>query len=362
MKPKSIYYEHSGKLTKRGIMLAVIGGLLAAPLIGALGSTMMLVGFYFIDVGFIGVLFTGGFAGMLMAKVIKLGKIRNERFALWGGLFIGFLGLLVTCFFTYVFLQIGDVEAATGLPNGVYYPWEDPERMFTIVHGYVMDDTKVASAVLPGLIVALLTKFFFFAFEFPHLSGVWLYGLWILEALILVLWAGLVSKTSAGKADYVYCEACEQEAQVLFKSPLLNALPLTSFPQEQKLQSDLGNGLYETLEALPVAKYEIQPDDYSQLILRGCDHCQELYCADLVKVVVKWDGYNLEQTENEGNRIIEHLMLPPSWYARLRDHFENSEHPDQPVDTDTPAEGGKLILILVGVTMLAALGIAVLFP
>jgi len=233
--------------------------------------------------------------------------------------------------------------------------------MFTTVHAYVMDETKTTIAVLPGIAVAFLTKFFFFAYVVHHPSGLWLYGLWGVEAMIIVLWAGYVSKISAGKVDFVYCETCDQEAQILFKSPLLNSLPLSNFARMQKLQSELENGAFEAFEALPVARDEIQPDDYSQLILRGCDQCHELYCADLVKVAVKWDGYDLEQATNNGGPVIEHLMLPPTWYTRLRDHFEASDHPSQPMDTDAPVEGGKLVLVVAGTVMLLALCVAVLF-
>jgi hypothetical protein len=362
LKPNTIYYEHSGTLTKRGVLLAAVAGFVAAPFIGMLGGTMMLIGFYFVDLGFIGIVATAGFGGVLMGKIIKFGKIRNERFAYWGGLFIGFLALLITCFFTYVFLQMGDVESTTGLPNGVYSPWESPERMFTIVHAFVMDDTRTARTVLPGLVVAWLTNFLFFAVQHPHPSGFLLYGLWGVEALILVFWAGFVSKMAAGRADFVFCETCSEEAQVLFKSPLLNALPLKDLPRMQKLRSELEKGVFEALETLPVATEKIQAEDYSQLILRGCDRCHELYCADLVNVAVKWDGFDLEQTANNGSRVVEHLMLPPAWYIRLRDHFETCERPTQPLDTDAPVGGGKLVFLLVGTVVLVALGAAVLYP
>jgi hypothetical protein len=362
LKRRTIYYEHSGTLTKRGIILAVAAGIVVALIIGLLGGAMMLVGFYYIDIGFLGIVATAGLGGVLMGEVIKLGKIRNERFAYWGGLFIGFLALLITCFFTYVFLQMGDVESTTGLPNGVYFPWEDPERMFSIVHAYVMDDTKTASAILPGLLLAVLTRLFFFAFEFPHFSGFWLYALWVLEALILVFWAGSVSKTTAGQADFVFCEACSREAQVLYKSPLLNALPMKDQAGLQKLRLELEKGVFETFETLPVAKEKIQAEDYSQLILRGCDHCHDLYCADLVNVAVKWDGYDLEQNANNNLRVVEHLMLPRVWYTRLRDYFETCEYPVQPIDADAPVGGGKLVFVLVGAAVLLALSAAVLYP
>ena len=296
-----------------------------------------------------------------MGRIIKICQIRNEHFAFWGGLFVGFLSLLVTCFFTYIVMQIGDVKAESGLESGVFFPWEDPARMLVVVHTYVMDDSKVASAVLPGLVVNLLTRFFFLPSEFPHLSGFWLYALWLLEALILVIWAGAASKSAAGRSDYVFCETCQQETKVLFNSPLLNLIPIKDLQWMQRFRSELEGGNFAQLENLSVAAGKISDDDYSKIVLRGCDHCEDFYCADVVSVAVTWDGYDLEQASNQNTRVIEHLMLPAVWYQRLRVHFEASECPTQPVDTDAPRDGGKLVFFVVGTIVVMAVGAVTLF-
>jgi hypothetical protein len=95
---------------------------------------------------------------------------------------------------------------------------------------------------------------------------------------------------SAGKHDYVFCETCNRLAQVLFKLPLLKTPPKERYEQRQQLQAAPEKGQLEVLEDMPVTTDDIQPGDYARLILWGCDHCHDFYCADVIRVAAKCTG------------------------------------------------------------------------
>lgn len=335
------YYIHSGKLNAAGVILPAIGGLAVVIAAGPIAGTFKLVGSYFIDVGFLGFLFTGFLAGLLTGKVVKITKTRNERFCFWLGIAVGLLHVLSAWFWFYVILQFGDVYAQTGLPNGVFYPWEAPERVLTLIHTYVFQEGKRGQFAFVTVISAIYTRIFYVTIEFPNFSGAWLYALWIFEAIIIVVWTGDTCKRTAGKHGFVFCDACNHEAAILFKSPLLQPMPTEDNIALSQFRNKLEKGDFKTLEAIPVAGTVTEPGDFSRLILRGCEKCHDFYCADIARVEVKWESnyyqdVDICEIDNEDDLVIEHLLLPTVWYERLSSCFCKTEV------TATPASGRPL--------------------
>ncbi len=211
--------------------------------------------------------------------------------------------------------------------------------------------------------VAYLTRIFYVAVEFPYFSGPWLYAFWALEAFLTILWTGVSCKAAAGKHGFVFCEKCNREAKVLFKSPLLQPLPDEFGTALMRFRSRLEEGHFDALESLPVAGAVSEPGTFSRLILRGCKKCQNFYCADVAKVEVKWDGddyqdTDLREVDDEDNLIVEHLLLPTSWYVRLRAHFEASTSSVQSA-TDEEGRGWLIIFVVAGVMVLAMFAVLV---
>lgn len=347
------YYRHSGKLAPFGIVISVAAVIGVPIILALLSGAFKLIGTYFIDVGFLGVLAAGGLAGILLGKAIKLGKIRNERVSFWLGIICGVLLLLWTWLWFYIFLQAGNFPTPEGLAEGVYYPWEDPERAIRVIHFYAIAEGKRAMSALSLYALAYLTKVFYVAVEFPHFSGPWLYAFWTLEAVLMVFWTGITCKAAAGKLGFVYCEKCNREAKVLFRSPLLLPLPAEFSPEITHFRTRLEEGQFDALKELTSAKTVKQPGTFSRLILRGCKKCQNFYCADLANVEVKWDSNyyqdtNLREVDDEDNLRVEHLLLPATWYKRLRTHFQPTDNPQITAKNDG---GGWLVILVVGGVM-----------
>jgi hypothetical protein len=358
------YYTHSGKLTPLGAALSLTAVIVVPVALAILGGAFKLIGTYFIDVGILGVLLTGCFTGILLGKIIKIGKIRNERASFWLGIFAGVLLLLWVWLWFYIFLQTGDIATSAGLPDGVYYPWEEPGRTVRVIHVYAMAEGKRAMSALLPFTVAYLTRFFYFTVEFPYFSGPWLYAFWILEAFLMILWTGVSCKAAAGKHGFVFCEKCNREAKILFKSPLLQPMPAEFGNAIMRFRNRLEEGQFDALESLAVAGSVREPGTFSRLILRGCTKCQNFYCADVAKVEVKWDSEDyrdtdLREVDDEDNLIVEHLLLPAPWYERLRAHFEDSTSSVQ--NAADEGGGGWLVIIVVAGVMVLAMFAAVVF-
>jgi len=306
---------------------------------------------------------TGGLAGLLLGRIIKAGRIRNERAAFWLGILAGVLLLIWVWFWFYVFLQTGDIAESTGLPNGVYFPWEDPGRTVHVIHVYAMAEGKQAMSALLSVAVGYLTRFFFVAIEFPYLSGPWLYAFWALEAVLTILWAGFSCKAVAGRHGFVFCERCNREAVDLFRSPLLQPMPAAFDPAMTNFRNRIEDGDFDALESLQVAGTISQPGSFSRLILRGCIKCRNFHIADIAKVEVKWDSEyyqdtDLREIDDEDNLVVEHLLLPAAWYGRLRTHFEGATSTRQSIDKKA---GPWLVISLVAGAMALAMTAVVVF-
>ena len=360
--PSDSYYRHSGKLTFQGIVLS-LGAVIVLPLVLSLfGGAFKLIGTYFIDIGILGVLLTGALTGWLLGKVLKVGKVRNERIAYWLGIFAGILLVLWVWLWFYIFLQMDDLVASIGLPDGVYYPWEDPQRMFRVVHVHAMADGKRAMSALLIYGVAYFTKIFVVVVEFPHFSGPWLYAFWALEAFLLVIWTGNSCKAAAGKHGFVFCEKCNREATIMCRSPLLQPMPAEFSSAIERFRDRIERGSFAALQDLPLAGAVSDPGTFSRLVLRGCKKCRDFYCADIIKVRVEWDSDDyrdptLREVDDEDDLIVEHLLLPRPWFERMRVYFSDADNTAQ-IIADKKDGPWLVILVVMGVM---ALGMAAVF-
>ncbi|MEH6403678.1 MAG: hypothetical protein V7750_09930 [Sneathiella sp.] len=324
------YYRHSGKLNFFGIILSVFGTCIAALIAGPLMAVFKLIGTYFIDVGFFGVLLAGWGVGNAVGSVIKLTKIRNEGYSFGVGLVAGLILVLSTWFCFYVLLQSGDVQAKTGFANGMYFPWEAPGRFFSIIDAYAFEEGKRGQFLALLVLTAFITKIFVFYYEFSNISGFWLYGLWSIEAFWLIGFTAYTCKSKAGKHGFVFCETCNQEASILFQSPLLVKMPNAYGPEMANFRHKLEQGKVKELTSLPVASDPKKAGHYSRMILRGCHKCHDFYCADIATVEVKWDEAYSEEIgteiiQDDENLLIEHLLITHKQYVQLNSHFKKAE-------------------------------------
>lgn len=327
------YYEHSGRLTAAGVILPVLAGSVMVLALSPFAGFFKWVGAYYIDLGFLGFLGIGLFMGQVAGKVVKKCKTRNERYCYWLGFLLGLLHVATAWLWFYVLLQLGDIKASTGLADGVYWPWEDIGRFFTVVHTYVFEEGKRGQLIFLTILSALFTKFFYVVIEFPNLSGTWLYGLWAVEAFLVVHLIAKTCEETAGKHGFVFCETCNRVSSVLFKSPLLKPLA-SSFAEQARIRAELERGRLSPLEKLTPAgelapNGEInEPGEYARLILRGCKVCKNFYCVDIAKVNVKWDDFDVRlreliEEDDEDSLVVEHLLIKPAWYERLKAHWSD---------------------------------------
>ncbi len=316
----NLYYLHSGTFSRTTALAAGSAAVPIAAVVGFGAGVFKVLGDVYIDLGLLGIGIASIIGGTGVAKVVKVAKIRNDRFAFWLGAAAGFAMLVVAWHLHYVFMQVEDM-ALLGLSNEIHYPWQDFGRFCFLVDRWVHPADERTVTLLAVYASAYFWDGLFAYAEIPAPTGLWSYGVWGIEALILILHTGHTCRRAAGRHGFVFCEDCKMEAKVLYRSPLLQALPRDGGAERDAFRAKLEEGRFEALERLPRAEGEIEPGRFARLVLRGCDTCRNLYCADVAEVEVKLHDRFLVEVDNDDALIVEHLLIPREWYERLGSRF-----------------------------------------
>lgn len=329
------YYKHSGKMSLGGVLLPVIACCAIVVFISPVAALFKLLEGVFVDIGFLGFLISGFAASAVVCKAIKLAAITNERFSYWFGIFTGVVFVLSSWVWFYlIFLYQGNVSPLTHVAGLFDAPMETLESIFKALKTFANSQAKTTQIGLLAFLTAIYTRMLVVIVEVPALSGAWLYGAWILETSIVVLLMGDYCRRAAGSHGYVFCDTCQQETAILYKSPLLRAMPAKDSPALTRFREKLEKGDFSVLENISVAKNVTSSGEFSRLILRGCENCHDFYCADIARVAVKQEvdfdlDLDTDVTDDEDDLVVEHLFLPATWFERLSNHFRQKENPSR---------------------------------
>lgn len=277
------YYRASGVTPPSGVVLMLVGGLVAAAVLSAIYS---IVTHYnpFIYINFLGTLFLGGLIGLVVLFVGMRGKVRNRMTA-------GAIGLVIGLSATYM--------------AWVWYVW--------VLTGY---KTMVFSPPdLLGTMQVIAAKGAWSLFSWTP-TGFALYTFWIVEAGIVTVTAAIVA---AGN-DTPYCEICglwsdEKEDVVRLKNA-----------DEALLKQALEEERYEVLQGLPRAtRYASDCLHLSLNVCPGCADTNFLTIRHVNKTKDKKGNENIDTRD-----IIRNLRIPQSV-------VEDLESPQRP-ESDEEAE------------------------
>jgi hypothetical protein len=106
-----LYYQHSGKYDAGGLLTALLGGIAAAVILSFAYAYLLL---YIPLAGYVTLLLTGGYGfllGLVMAFLMKRGKVRNPGAAVGVTLLVSLVGLYSSwAVWVYAFLRRAEVD------------------------------------------------------------------------------------------------------------------------------------------------------------------------------------------------------------------------------------------------------------
>lgn len=260
----STHYQHSGKAPLGGVSLTLAGGLVAGVILGAIYGFLI----YWIPFVYINVFVTLGF-GVALATAVgslgKIGKIRNNSV-------VTVLALIVSLVAYYVHwvVWVGGMTETQVVA---------PDQLWAFV--------ATINALGPWSIFGWTP------------SGVSLWGIWGIEALLIV---GLGAISARGLIDLPYCEATRQWTTE------------TTLPEHFKPidSSPAVNSPSSLLQALQPATES--PDAYTEVSVATADG-SDLRCVSLNTVTVSQNKDGKEETEKTS--IVRNMLFDRDSFERL---------------------------------------------
>ena len=270
------YYQPSGKSSGAGILILLVGGLVAAVVLGAIYAYAT----HFIPFIYISFLLTMGYAfamGWVVNQLTKMGKIRNPSLVMWASIIIG----IVAVYSAWVFW----FHAALG-----------------VLFVNPMD-------VLGAQQVLGLTGAWSIGSFAP--TGTTLYAFWGVEAAIIAIGTWLSSQNQVLEP---FCEPCEKWLET--KKEVTN-LSLSEAPTE--LLKSLEAGSVDDLLKLK----KTEDSAYTKISLKDCPSCKVTTLMDLgiAEIVVDNEGKASEKV----SMLMENFVLTPQNFAKIESHiWENA--------------------------------------
>ena len=264
MTEKKLYYEHSGTVGALGPLMVALLGLSAAVLTGAIyGYALNYIPFIYLN--FILTLVFGAAVGYAVGKGAKFGKIRSAKFTGLFGLVAGLLALYVS-----------------------WVSW---------IHAWSGQEILASSFGETTDIMAAIAEEGAWSIFGMTPSGIGLYAIWAIEAVIIV---GLASMVAAGSiATTPFCEACN-----CWVNKLKTVSGLTVVEDHGEMISQLEAADFSSLEALKTDGSEQQ---FTKVDLLHCPGCNDFHSLTLtaVTVIVDEDG----DTNEDEEEIVENLLI-----------------------------------------------------
>ncbi len=258
------HYEHSGKAPVGGILLALVGGLIAGVLLGAIYGFLI----FWIPFVYINAFVTLGFGFGLAVSVgglAKVGKIRNS-----GVVTVVALIVAAAAYYVHWVVWVGRMaEGATVT---------DPGQLWMFI--------KTVNALGPWSIFGWTA------------SGFGLWAIWGIEALVIV---GLGVISAHGMIDVPFCE---ETGQWTTESTLPG-----HFQPVDAVNVASPNAILQALQPNGDS-----PQTYAEVSVATAEG-SELRCVSLNNVVVETDKDGKEETEKTS--IVRNMLFDRDSFERL---------------------------------------------
>ena len=280
------HYQHSGAAPFGGILMALVIGLIAAAVLGAVYTYLI---FYipFVYINFFVTIGFGVLLGIAVGSGAKIGKIRNSGV-------VGFIALiagLVGYYIHWVFWVGAAMEARSF----------DPSALWTFI--------SAINAIGPWSIFGWTP------------SGFSLWAIWGIEALMMI---GIAVLGARGMTDIPYCEQTGQWASE-------NVLP--------RRFAALAEGA--SVDSVSAVLSQLNPVDdnsaaYTEVTTFTADG-SELRCASIESVVVETDKDGKESTKK--TTLARHLLFDRDSFDKLLQMGQASAAPAAAAGLVEPSQG-----------------------
>lgn len=263
-----IAYLPSNRIGSNTFLL-LIPMLIASGVLGVIyGVAMRFIPLIILDLLLVfGFAFVSGYAAML---AIRIGKCRNPLFALAYGLLSGLVGVAASHYTMYL-LQCGGMSPMPSFMDYVH---------LRVKSGWTIG--RVSSSSSGG----------------APISGFFVWLCWGIEAVVIILGAGLRAQSQAFEP---FCEPCEQWAtkeSVRFAAPGLSTATI----------NQMRSGKFEDILSPPMNEVKVSNDSLTYRV-RVCPSCNSASFLDLIRTVIVTDK---KGNTNEKKQVVcNSLQLAP---------------------------------------------------
>ncbi|SDX79728.1 hypothetical protein [Hymenobacter psychrophilus] len=298
----ALYYQPSGRFTVGGIILLLLGGLLAAvPL-----ALAYIYGVWYIPFIYLNFFFTLIFAGLLgwvLQKLVRAGRIRNPTLAGLLGALVGIWAWYVQwCVYITLLAGSGEVEKFGSSFSVAHTAFEFEAFLY-----YLTNPGEVLS-ILPAL-----AENGTWSISKLVVSGVLLYLVWLAEFVIIVVINWFMPRS---EARHPYSEMAGQWAEKV------------TLPRQAAHFAD-PTATRTALETADWNHLQLRPAELSDTASHGRLHFYrapaDLDCCYLslenVAFELDKDGKSTEKTTD----VLEYLRVPPQAFQELNARFSAAE-------------------------------------
>lgn len=267
MSDAAVYYRHSGKFGITALPAMMIVGAMVAVVLGLIYGIAVL----YIPIIFLNVLLTVGLGfavGWVVFSVAKLTHVRSPLLALTVGLIAGIVAEWAAFVGWIAALSEGDF--------------------------IILDPVLLAVEVLP----AIAEQGVWGLSESAPVTGMMLYAVWLIEAAIIILIAGLLPFRKL--ASLAYCEDCRAWVRDRNVLPAMELLPDAQTARKSLEQGDFS--LFGQFKAVPAE----QPQ-YTEVALSRCGGCDALHLMTMDTVQITQDSKG--NTNTNRAHIVENLLI-----------------------------------------------------
>lgn len=273
MNNTSPYYKESGAVGLKGIIFMALGGLIAGLILGAIYAYAI----FYIPFIYISFLLTIGFGvgvGFAVGKAATFGQVRNGLAVIVAGAIAG----IVASYFGWVFW----IHAAS------------EQTLLSFSPGLIFEN------------MASIAEFGAWSIFGWTPSGIALYVIWTIEALIILVASVIFALAGFGREPF--CEGCNNWTK---SEVISSSLEIIENPTEFVTALEGGDLTPLTNLALTDPSEHLR----TKVELISCSRCEESHFATVEIITVEVDDKG-EADENE-HTIIENLILDDKGYDKL---------------------------------------------
>ncbi|WP_019946226.1 hypothetical protein [Hymenobacter aerophilus] len=303
-----LYYQPSGRFSVGGIVLLLLGGLVAAvPLAFAYTYAVWYIPFIYLNFFF--TLIFGWAIGWVLQKLVKSGHLRNPTLAGLLGVVVGLWGWYVQwCVYITLLAGAGEVEQFGSRFSVAHTSFD-----FNFFLGFLLSPGETLS-ILPELAENGTWSLFKM-----NVSGVLLYLVWLAELALILVFSWILPMS---KAKEPYSEVAEQWAE---KTVLPH--PAAHFDDPAATIAALEAADWNHLQLRPAQLSDTTSHGRLNVYRAPADPDCCYLSLENVSFELDKDGKSSEKTAD----VLEYLRVPPQTFQELHARFSavealNQEH------------------------------------